>query len=386
MLRSTKNELLIGLTLSTILSLSANFTLLSQYYDSSIKNSATLYELTLSIFWFFFFPFVFFMLYRWIYRRMNNRFQRKEPIAIGIALVVTMFSAYGLYQMYPILRKTILENILNAQTTGCHTKKIAAGTIKIKVIPTIEAKNGNYVTAQSIDPMPFFTKHIFVMALLLLSLALLHLLDKRQKMKLEYEKIKNEKLQSSYDALMGQINPHFFFNSLNGLYSLIYAENKIKTLEYLEGLSKIFRYVLQSNRKTLVTLEEELQFIKAYTYLLSVRYESKLFVSTKVSKDCLNKRLPVLSLLPLIENAVKHNVVSKRYPLEIRIYTEAECTLTVLNAIRPKMEECVSNGIGLRNLQGRYQMLTGKSIRISDVNGYFEVSLPLLEAQEKDVR
>lgn len=167
-------------------------------------------------------------------------------------------------------------------------------------------------------------------------------------MKLEYEKIKVKQLQSSYNALMGQINPHFFFNSLNGLNSLIRAGEQEKTLEYLEGLSNVFRYILQSNHKTLVSLDEELQFVKAYTYLLGVRYEHKLFFSIQVEETYLRKKLPILSLLPLIENAVKHNVISKRHPLQIQIYTKSDNWLVILNSIRPKMEETVGHGIGLK--------------------------------------
>ena len=197
-------------------------------------------------------------------------------------------------------------------------------------------------------------------------------------MKLEYEKIKIEKLQNSYNALMGQINPHFFFNSLNGLNSLIRIGERERTLEYLDGLSNVFRYILQSNHKTLVPLDEELQFIKAYTYLLGVRYENKLFFSIQVDEICLQMRLPILSLLPLIENAVKHNIISMQHPLRIEIYTTSENLLVVSNHIQPKMEECVCNGIGLKNLQWRYEMLVGRNIQIDDSNGVFTVSLPLL--------
>ena len=201
-------------------------------------------------------------------------------------------------------------------------------------------------------------------------------------MKLEYEKIKVKQLQSSYNALMGQINPHFFFNSLNGLNSLIRAGEQEKTLEYLEGLSNVFRYILQSNHKTLVSLDEELQFVKAYTYLLGVRYEHKLFFSIQVEETYLRKKLPILSLLPLIENAVKHNVISKRHPLQTQIYTKSDNWLVILNSIRPKMEETVGHGIGLKNLRERYRMLTGRNIQIANANGCFEVFLPLLNEVE----
>lgn len=127
-----------------------------------------------------------------------------------------------------------------------------------------------------------------------------------------------------------------------------------------------------------MTLNEELNFVNAYTYLLSVRYENKLFFSIQVAEPCLPKKLPILSLLPLIENAVKHNIISMQHPLRIKIYTVSESLLVVSNPIQPKMEDYVCSGIGLKNLQGRYLMLTGENIYIEKSNGYFKVFLPLL--------
>ena len=115
---------------------------------------------------------------------------------------------------------------------------------------------------------------------------------------------------------------------------------------------------------------------------LSVRYENKLFFSIRIAEGCRQKRLPILSLLPLIENAVKHNIISMQHPLQVEVYTTSEDLLAVSNPIRPKKEECICNKIGLKNLQGRYQMLTGKSIRINNSNGYFVVSLPLSDILE----
>jgi len=178
---------------------------------------------------------------------------------------------------------------------------------------------------------------------------------------------------------MGQVNPHFFFNSLNGLNALIRSGEQDKTLTYLDELSNVFRYILQSNRKELVSLAEELEFVKAYTYLLSVRYEGKLFFSIQVDPLYLHWHLPILSILPLIENAVKHNVISKQYPLQIDIYTTKEDQLMISNQIRPKVDENERSGIGLKNLWGRYRMLTGKDINISQRKEYFKVSLPLLK-------
>lgn len=277
------------------------------------------------------------------------------------------------------------------QYNSAHPHKCTDGFISITEVSTktLNIATDSIVTPEQIrlgistifsaaDSYPLLIEHIFVLLIIMLSIFLLHLLDKKQEMKLEYEKIKVEKLQNSYNALMGQINPHFFFNSLNGLDSLIRTGEQEKPLEYLEGLSNVFRYILQSDHKTLVTLNEELNFVNAYTYLLSVRYENKLFFSIQVAEPCLPKKLPILSLLPLIENAVKHNIISMQHPLRIKIYTVSESLLVVSNPIQPKMEDYVCSGIGLKNLQGRYLMLTGENIYIEKSNGYFKVFLPLL--------
>ena len=396
MLRLTKNELFIGFTISVILSLFANFTLLMRHYDLMMDSKVSVLmcetekcNFWFSIFWFFFFSFILFIFYRWMYKWGNKFFRGKEVKIIGFASGVVLFIAFGLYKIYPILHKLLMERICNI--TVSHPHKCTDGFISITEVSTktLNIATDSIVTPEQIrlgistifsaaDSYPLLIEHIFVLLIIMLSIFLLHLLDKKQEMKLEYEKIKVEKLQNSYNALMGQINPHFFFNSLNGLDSLIRTGEQEKPLEYLEGLSNVFRYILQSDHKTLVTLNEELNFVNAYTYLLSVRYENKLFFSIQVAEPCLPKKLPILSLLPLIENAVKHNIISMQHPLRIEIYTVSESLLVVSNPIQPKMEDYVCSGIGLKNLQGRYLMLTGENIYIEKSNGYFKVFLPLL--------
>lgn len=216
-----------------------------------------------------------------------------------------------------------------------------------------------------------------------LSVVLIRSLRSKQEVQLAYEQLKSEKLQTSYNALMGQINPHFFFNSLNGLSSLVRQQKQEQTLTYLDELSGIFRYVLQSNTKELVTLAEELQFVKAYTYLLQVRYEGKFSSSIQVDPALLLYKLPILSILPLLENVVKHNVISKQYPLQIDIYTTSDAKVVVSNRIQPKREQPESGGLGLKNLWGRYRMLTGKDIEISNRKEYFKVFLPLVSTDPK---
>ena len=400
MLRTTKNELLIGFTISVILSLFANFALIMQHYelvtnspagDVALKQGKI--ELWFPLLWLFFFSFVLFILCRWIYRLGIRRFH-KEVKTLGLATGICLLVACGLYKAFPFIRKSVMTQIHS--DSFCVTEQaVSLSRVWTSTTPPIEKKDTlantspdrvhrGVIGAMTVtsNSYPLIIEHIFILLTVLLTMLLLHLFDKKQEMKLEYEKIKVKQLQSSYNALMGQINPHFFFNSLNGLNSLIRAGEQEKTLEYLEGLSNVFRYILQSNHKTLVSLDEELQFVKAYTYLLGVRYEHKLFFSIQVEETYLRKKLPILSLLPLIENAVKHNVISKRHPLQIQIYTKSDNWLVILNSIRPKMEETVGHGIGLKNLRERYRMLTGRNIQIANANGCFEVFLPLLNEVE----
>lgn len=400
MLRTTKNELLIGFTISVILSLFANFALIMQHYelvtnspagDVALKQGKI--ELWFPLLWLFFFSFVLFILCRWIYRLGIRRFH-KEVKTLGLATGICLLVACGLYKAFPFIRKSVMTQIHS--DSFCVTEQaVSLSRVWTSTTPAIEKKDTlantspdrvhrGVIGAMTVtsNSYPLIIEHIFILLTVLLTMLLLHLFDKKQEMKLEYEKIKVKQLQSSYNALMGQINPHFFFNSLNGLNSLIRAGEQEKTFEYLEGLSNVFRYILQSNHKTLVSLDEELQFVKAYTYLLGVRYEHKLFFSIQVEETYLRKKLPILSLLPLIENAVKHNVISKRHPLQIQIYTKSDNWLVILNSIRPKMEETVGHGIGLKNLRERYRMLTGRNIQIANANGCFEVFLPLLNEVE----
>lgn len=400
MLRLTKNELFIGFTISVILSLFANFTLLMRRYDMAMNVEASIFACAeeksnfwFSICWFFFFSFLLFIFYRWVYKWGNKTFQCKGLIVTVFTMTVSSFMAFGLYKAYPVSHQIVIGKVNTVYINTVYPSELTNGFVAITKMPaeTPDIVADSIATPDSLRVVvstmssanyeyPLLIEHVFVLLTFLLSMFLFRLLDKKQEIKLAYEKIKVEKLQNSYNALMGQINPHFFFNSLNGLHALVRTGEQKKTLEYLEGLSNVFRYILQSNHKTLVTLDEELNFIYAYTYLLSVRYENRLFFSFRIEDTCLQKRLPVLSLLPLVENAVKHNIISKQYPLRIEIYTTSESQLVVFNPIQLKMEEYIRNGIGLKNLQGRYQMLTGECIQIDDTAGCFKVTLPLLKA------
>ena len=202
------------------------------------------------------------------------------------------------------------------------------------------------------------------------------LLSLQQKVLLENEHLRTENIQSRYNMLVGQINPHFFFNSLNSLSMLVRDKNDDKALEYIDQLSYTFRYILQNGQNTKSTLQDEMEFAKAYSELFKVRYADKLFFDIDIDEKYNLWTLPALTLQPLIGNAVKHNTITRKHPFHISIRTEGS-TLVVSNHKAPKLEPEPSTGIGLKNLSSRWQLIAGTDIEIIDTESDFIVRLPL---------
>ena len=202
------------------------------------------------------------------------------------------------------------------------------------------------------------------------------LLYLQQQVLLENEHLRTENIQSRYNMLVGQINPHFFFNSLNSLSMLVRDKNDNKALEYIDQLSYTFRYILQNGQNIKTTLKDEMEFAKAYGELFKVRYADKLFFDIDIDPKYNDWTLPALSLQPLIGNAVKHNTITKKQPFHISIRTE-DSRLVVSNRKAPKLEPEPSTGIGLKNLRSRWQLITGSDIEIIETETEFIVRLPL---------
>ena len=226
-----------------------------------------------------------------------------------------------------------------------------------------------------IDPMEIL-KCSFTLVVAMLYGRTFQLITLRQEIVLENEHLKNENLMARYTMLVNQINPHFLFNSLNSLSMLVREDKKESALTYIERLSYTFRYIIRNEQHRLLPLSSEMEFLDAYKYLLEIRYADKLFFDIDIDHDKLGMSLPALSVQPLIENAVKHNSITRGNPLRISISTENDF-LVISNPIRPKMEPENGTGIGLKNLSSRYKLLTGKNIEIVDDGQKFTVRLPL---------
>lgn len=168
--------------------------------------------------------------------------------------------------------------------------------------------------------------------------------------------LQKENLQSQFDVLKQQVNPHFLFNSLNVLTSLIKLEPDLAE-KFSEQLSKVYRYVLENKDNELVDLNTELNFLDAYIFLLNIRFVGKLNVNLLIPDENRNDKIIPLAMQLLIENAIKHNVMSKSNPLVIDIFIDSANCLNIINNLQERPSQIVSTGVGLKNILNRYKLL-----------------------------
>ena len=190
------------------------------------------------------------------------------------------------------------------------------------------------------------------------------------------EKLRTEQLASQYETLKSQVNPHFLFNSLNVLTSLVHQQPDT-AVKFIKKLSEVYRFVLDSRKQEVVDLETELKFVKDYMYLQKIRFGENLNCKMEVSAGLMSKMVPPLSIQMLVENAIKHNEVSEEFPLSIDIVASGD-EIVVSNSVRAKINKEPSSGAGLDNIKDRYEFLSGKKVAIVAGKDTFEVRLPLL--------
>jgi len=198
----------------------------------------------------------------------------------------------------------------------------------------------------------------------------------KQESKVKEQKIIAGTASAQFDALKNQLDPHFLFNSLNVLTSLI-EENPEAATRFTTALSKVYRYVLEQKNKQLVTLEEELKFAKLYMSLIKMRFEDSIVFQIPEQLSNPEAKVVPLSLQLLLENAVKHNQVTPNNKLYITI-TEEASKLIIQNNYQPKKVIRKGTGVGLQNITKRYQLLTDRAVTIAQDEKKFRVSIPLL--------
>ncbi|GAB3900664.1 histidine kinase [Larkinella knui] len=197
----------------------------------------------------------------------------------------------------------------------------------------------------------------------------------------EAEELKKINLQTQLESLKEQVKPHFLFNSLNTLQGLVLEDEKQKAVSFIGNLSHVYRYLLQSNEQPLISLERELDFVRSYIDLLKTRFENGLNLLIEIDPVLLDYQLPPLTLQMLVENAVKHNVVSSTRPLTIRIYTDMAYNLIILNNLQQKKTAVPSNKTGLVNISAKYRLMNQPDIVIQQTQFHFQVIVSLLKSE-----
>lgn len=198
----------------------------------------------------------------------------------------------------------------------------------------------------------------------------------------EEEQTKQVMIQAQLDTLRNQAQPHFLFNSLNTLRDIIDQDTKEDAKSFVDNLSGVYRFIIESGNSNLITLEEELKFAKAYGHIQLERFGDNLKVNWNIPEQKLTSRIVPMSLQLLLENAIKHNVVSKTKPLIVDVVINND-HLVVRNKIQVKSTQIPSTKIGLKNIEKRYALISGKLPTIINDGDTFTVSLPLLTLSDQ---
>lgn len=207
----------------------------------------------------------------------------------------------------------------------------------------------------------------------------LHLLYQgyqNQQVGIELERTKTDKLGAQYELLKQQVNPHFLFNSLNTLKYMVETKDP-HSVEFILKLSDFYRFSLESRKQDLLKLSEELEILNAYLFLLKARFEEGIQMVIEIDQNQYQSLVPPFTLQLLVENCIKHNIVSLDRPLTIRLYTEQDF-IVIENQVQLKRTPESSTGLGLENINQRYLHLVGKNIVIQADEELFKVKLPII--------
>ena len=286
--------------------------------------------------------------------------------AIGLAVMVNILDRKLPWLHFP-LKRLIVQFFV---TIGFSLVLIVAA-----ILLTGFFWNQEITSAYFLQTGFFMTKiaFIFVFSGSLISNAIMFFKNWKEAA-VQQEKLKREQLALQYETLKSQVNPHFLFNNLNSLTSLI-STNPEKAIDFVKKLSEVYRYVLDQKDHELVDLDTELKFLESYVFLQKIRFETNLDVQIDVSSK--NYKVIPLSVQMLVENAIKHNEISDKNPLQIRIFSDDDQYLTVENRLQKKTGS-EGTGTGIQNISDRYEFFTDRKVKISFNSERFKISIPLL--------
>jgi len=290
-------------------------------------------------------------------------------MAIGITRIIIWLD-----QKHPWLKNPFRRLFLQLTSTLGFSILVIGVVIVILVITDREQVPSGMIYESSM----FMIKGGF--SFLILSMLVVHAIQffrNWKKSVITQEQLKRDQLDLQYETLKSQVNPHFLFNSLNAITSLIKKDPDKATL-FVQKLSEVFRYVLDQKDKEITTVEAELNFLESYLFLQKIRFGENLVLNTEV--NCPDKFVVPLSFQMLVENAIKHNVISKEFPLTIFIRSEEDGYISFSNNLKRK-NSVTAGGTGLVNIKSRFRFFTSKPVIVKEDESSFTVKIPVIDSK-----
>lgn len=278
-----------------------------------------------------------------------------------------------------VLKKNTTINPLLALFVASHIVALTAGLSVYYFITRMILKNvdGTDFIVLKLTLLFSFRINLFLQCIN----AIIHFLNSFQQKRLEAEELKRINTQAQLQAIRNQVNPHFLFNNLNVLSTLVLQKNQDANT-FIEAFSSVYRYILKNRDAEAVMLKTELTFIEPYIYLLKTRFGNALHIRLDIPAQYVEYYIVPAALQLLIENAIKHNITSIAHPLTVTLSVTDDGYLVVQNNLQEKTEKPVSTEFGLYNISQQYKLLSGNEIRITKSEKLFSVAIPLLKTMD----
>lgn len=294
-------------------------------------------------------------------------------------LLCMLLLLYSLNYALSYGRNALRYNLAKLPAWQNKAGRVVANTLAMLVLILLLQWSNDYLTGRPLSAVLTILRTSPFYLPLLVQVILMHTLfelnDRWQRVAMQNEVLKRDQSMARFEALKQQVSPHFLFNSFATLNWLI-RDDPAAAERFVQKMSQVYRYVLHQGEQRSVPLGEELAFVESYLYLLHMRFEQNLRVTIDVPANLHAWRLPPLAIQTVIENAVKHNIISQEQPLTIHLSAEPG-TFTVRNTLQPRLSPEAPSGVGLKNLNARFHFLGRAGLVAQPHDGYFIVTLPL---------
>ena len=300
--------------------------------------------------------------------------------AFATILLITYLILEGNRLVEPLIRKLIDPEKSNTRFPVVFflAGSILSTIIAVGIVVIVGMLMHSFSLQQNITPIKLNLIYAWLVNLLFhLINTIIYYFQEYRSTRIEAEELKMISAQAELHLIKSQINPHFLFNNLNVLSALVMKDNA-EANQFIEEFSKVYRYILKNHDKEMVPLKTELDYIKPYIFLLQKRFGEGLKVSMEIPSTYFEHFIIPVSLQMLIENAIKHNIVSKTKPLQINIYANGNNTIVVSNNLQAKQLVEKSTELGLQNIVKRYKLVSNRVVLIDKNEHKFSVTIPLL--------